>query len=72
MLKIENLKAIRGAIQSYFFDDSMKNMLVFWPDIKVVSCKRLGGMEFETIGEAESETEALKMFVQWANEAQRV
>jgi len=29
-------------------------------------------MEFETIGEAESETEALKMFVQWANEAQRV
>ena len=67
MLKVENLKAIRGAIQSYFFDDSMQNMLVFWPDIKVVSCKRDGENQFRNIGEAGSETDALKMFVNWVN-----
>lgn len=66
-LKVENLKSIRGLIQSYFFDDSMQNMLVFWPDIKVVSCRKAGEKEFKNIGEAGSETDALKMFVNWVN-----
>lgn len=67
MLKLENLTAIRGAIQSYFFDESMNNMLVFWPDIKVVSCRKTGEKDFRNIGEASSEREALQVFLNWVN-----
>ena len=67
MLKSEDLIAKRGVINSYFFDDSMQNMLVFWPDIKVVSCRKAGEKEFKNIGEAGSEADALKMFLNWVN-----
>lgn len=67
MLKVKDLKSIRGLVQSYFFDDSMQNMLVFWPDIKVVSCKKAGEKEFRNIGEASTENDALKMFLKWVN-----
>lgn len=69
MLKVENLKALRGLIQSYFFDESMNNMMVFWPDIKVVSCRRSGEKDFRNIGEASSEREALQIFLGWVNQS---
>lgn len=68
MLKVENLKALRGLIQSYFFDESMNNMMVFWHDIKVVSCRRAGEKDFRNIGEASSEREALQIFLSWVNQ----
>ena len=67
MLKVENLKVLRGLIQSYFFDEKMQNMLIFWPDIKVVSCRRAGEKDFRNIGEASSEREALQIFLSWVN-----
>lgn len=70
MLKVENLKALRGLIQSYFFDETMQNMLVFWPEIQVVSCRRTGEIDFKNIGKASSEAEALKMFVDWINQVE--
>ncbi len=70
MLRKEDLTSLRGHIMSYHFDESLQSMLMFWPDIKVVSAKRPDTRgEFENIGSADNEAIAIEMFIEWANKS---